>query len=50
LAEIYYIYRSNEPYFDIIGMDPIAEVIENSFNDLNALAGGKYFYLITYEY
>jgi parallel beta-helix repeat protein/predicted outer membrane repeat protein len=49
-ARLYHIYRSESPYFDITGMNPIASISENSYIDMNALAGGKYFYLVTYGY
>ena len=47
-AEIYHVYRSEEAYFDITGMTPIAEVTENQYIDENALNAGQYFYRVTY--
>jgi predicted outer membrane repeat protein len=49
-AVIYYIYRSDTPYFDIGGMNPIGSNIEPSFTDENALNIGKYFYRVTFDY
>jgi len=45
----YNIYRSIEPYFDIFGMTPIANVTETQYVDENVLSEGPYFYIITYE-
>ena len=46
----YNIYRSIEPYFDIFGMTPIANVIETQYMDENVLSEGPFFYIVTYEY
>ncbi|MBC8277337.1 MAG: right-handed parallel beta-helix repeat-containing protein [FCB group bacterium] len=48
-ASVYHIYRSDEPYFDITGMDPIASITETSFIDTNALIENKFFYRLTWE-
>ena len=47
-AEIYHIYRSQEAYFDIGGMTPIADVMENQYIDEGVLTEGVYFYVVTY--
>jgi hypothetical protein len=49
IAEIYHIYRSTEPYFNISGLIPIASVIENSYINTDILTGSDYYYRITWE-
>ena len=49
-AVSYNIYRSDEPYFDIAWMTPIASVAEPEFADENVLSESPYFYIVTYEY
>jgi fibronectin type 3 domain-containing protein len=48
-ALVYHIYRSNEPYFDIAGMNPIASVTEPSFTDFEIITNNRYFYRVTWE-
>ncbi len=48
-AEIYYIYRSQQPYFDVSGMNPIANVNDNEFIDYGAVSDGEWFYIVTWE-
>ena len=48
-AEIYHIYRAEEPYFAITGMTPIADVTENQYIDEGVLYEGVYFYVVTYD-
>ncbi|NQS97414.1 MAG: hypothetical protein HQ591_03085 [candidate division Zixibacteria bacterium] len=47
-ADIYYIYRSTEPYFDIGGMTPIGESTDPEYIDEDALLGGLYYYCVTW--
>jgi hypothetical protein len=49
-AEIYYIYRSTEPYFEVTGLNPIGSGTEPGFTDVNALTEDHYYYRVTYEY
>ncbi|NQS98941.1 MAG: hypothetical protein HQ591_10845, partial [candidate division Zixibacteria bacterium] len=49
-AVSYNIYRSDEPYFDISLITPIASVTQPEFVDENVLPEGPYFYIVTYEY
>ena len=47
-ANIYYIYRSADPYFDIAGMTPIGESTDLEYIDEDALVGGSYYYCVTW--
>ena len=48
-ASLYYIYRSQEPYFNIIGMSPYADSYSSEFIDYNAVNEGTYYYRVTWE-
>jgi len=48
-ATIYHIYRSTEPYFDIIGMTPIGSSTNSEYEDVNVLSGGCYYYRVSWE-
>ncbi len=50
MALSYNIYRSDNPYFTISGMTPLANTTAASFMDTNAVAAGNWFYLVTYQY
>jgi fibronectin type 3 domain-containing protein len=46
-ARSYKIYRSQVPYFNIIGTIPLATVTMTSFVDSNAVNVGEYYYKVT---
>ena len=48
-AVSYNIYRNDTPYFDIIGMTPIATVDLPTFTDNGAVLQGVYYYIVTGE-
>ena len=48
-AENYNVYRSNEPYFRIAGMVPIASISNSYFEDDDILNAETYFYVVTWE-
>jgi hypothetical protein len=48
-AVVYHIYRSDEPYFDITVMNPLASTTETSYIDEDALNEEKYYYRVTWE-
>ena len=47
VATSYNIYRSEEPYFDISGMTPVASVTLPEYIDEGAVSGGGWFYVVT---
>ena len=46
---VYNIYRPTEPYFDPIGMTPIATTFEPEYTDVGIASEGAYFYVVTTE-
>ena len=46
----YFIYRSEEPYFSVAGMTPIAQTGVSEYTDTGAAGEGKYYYRVTFEY
>ena len=48
-ATVYHIYRSTQPYFDITGINPIANTTSPEYLDYGALSGGVYYYRVTWE-
>jgi hypothetical protein len=49
-VEVYHIYRSTTPYFNISGLNPIGNSVEPNYTDANALLENQYYYRVTYEY
>ena len=48
-AEIYYIYRSTQPYFDIISMEPYDTSATSDYTDFGVLNEGCRYYRIIWE-
>ena len=48
-AEFYYIYKSDEPFFSVVNLQPYSESSTSDFTD-NDINGTSYFYLVTYQY
>ena len=49
-GQLYNVYRSDVPYFDITGMTPLAQVTDPQYVDLSAFPGGPWYYIVTVEY
>ena len=48
-SEIYYIYRSAEPHFDISNMEPHDTSTSSDYTDFGVLNEGCYYYCVTWE-
>ncbi|NQS97438.1 MAG: hypothetical protein HQ591_03205 [candidate division Zixibacteria bacterium] len=48
-ASVYYIYRSDSPYFDIAGMTPYDSTSETEYTDAGVFQNGPFFYKVTWE-
>ena len=48
-AEIYYIYRSTQPYFDIISMEPYDTTATSDYTDFNVINEGCCYYRVSWK-
>ena len=48
-ASVYHVYRSTEPYFEVIGTTPIGDSDTSDYTDAGAASAGIYFYRVTWE-
>jgi len=48
-ASMYFIYRSIQPYFEVVGMTPIDSTTTSEYTDSGVVNAGPYFYRVTYE-